>query len=200
MIKAPVIALSLIALAGSASADDLVTKQLAALGDAANCKDASSPFRPWCIAADFANGKLADLPKGKTLVGITIELETGKDAKAALTDKVMPAALVIDDKGMVKITDITPSNDGEKQMLAEAVFNLAAVFKDKSATAKLPKDLASYIKTMKAKYKPSKSSTEWTWQGESAARLRKVGKFWVSVEVPAKNNGIWASVFTDAWE
>jgi hypothetical protein len=201
MLKARIIVVSLFALARPSAADtDLVTKQLAALGDAASCKDAASPFRPWCIAADFANGKLADLPKGKTLVGITVELEVGKDAKAALTDKVIPAALVIDDKGMVKITDITPSNDGEKTMLGEAVFNLSTVFKHKARTAKLPKDLASYVKTMKAKYKPSKSPTEWTWTGESAARLRRVGDFWVSVETPTEKNGIWVSVFTDKWE
>lgn len=200
MLKPLVIATSLAVAAGTAAADDLATKQLAALAAAANCKDASSPFRPWCIAADFATGKPVELPKGKTLVGITIELETGKDAKAALTDKVMPVALVVDDQGLVKITDITPSNDGEKQMLGEAVFNLAAVFKGKATTAKLPKDLASYIKSMTGKYKPTKSATEWTWQGESAARLRKVGNFWVSVETPAKKNGIWASVFTEAWE
>lgn len=192
---------TMIAFRGVASADDaLATKQLTALRDAANCADKASPFRPWCIAADFDKGTAADLPKGKTLVGIAVELETGKDAHDALINKVSPAVLVVDKDGQVVITDITPSNDGEKQSLGEAVFNLAAVLKDKSASAKLPKDLADYIKGMKAKYKPTKTAGEWSWKGASAARLRKVGKYWVSVETPAKGNGIWAAVYTDAWQ
>jgi len=201
MMKASVVALAVLASAGTASADDaLATKQLAALRDAAKCADKTSPFRPWCIAADFDKGTAADLPKGKTLVGIAVELETGKDAKDALTNKVTPAALTIGKDGKVVITDITPSNDSEKQMLFEAVANVTLVFKDKAATAKLPKDLVDYIKTMTAKYTPTKGSGEWTWQGQSAARLRKVGKYWVTIETPAKGNGIWAAVYTDAWQ
>src|SRR4051812_44203173 len=100
MMKASAVALVVLACAGTASADDaLTTKQLAALHDAAKCADKTSPFRPWCIAADFDKATAADLPKGKTLVGIAVELETGKDAKDALTNKVTPAALTIGNDG-----------------------------------------------------------------------------------------------------
>jgi hypothetical protein len=201
MLKAPLLVVFVVALAGPASADtDVVTKQLTALSDAARCKDAASPFRPWCIVADFATGKAADLPKGKKLVGITIELAADADVKQALTDKVSPSVLVIDDAGMAKLSRIKGSNASENTMLGEAVASLATVFKHKAATAKLPADLTSYVKTLKAKYPTKKTAAEWTWTGESTARLRKVGDFWVAIEIPSDNKGIFASVFTDAWQ
>jgi hypothetical protein len=185
--------------AGSARGDD-AAKPLAALATAANCKDAASPFRPWCTVADFATGKAADLPKGKKLVGITIELADGADVKQALTDKVSPSVLVIDSTGMAKLSRIKGSNDSEKTMLGEAVASLAAVFKHKTTTAKLPADLTSYVSTLKAKYPTKKTGSEWTWTGESAARLRKVGDFWVAIETPSSGGGIFASLFTEAWQ
>ena len=201
MLKAPLLVIFVVALARPAAADtDIVAKQLAALGEAASCKDAASPFRPWCIVADFATGKAADLPKGKKLVGITIELAVGADTKQALTDKVSPSVLVIDDAGMAKLSRIKGSNDSEKTMLGEAVASLSALFKHKSTTAKLPADLTSYVKTLKAKYPTKKTANEWTWAGESAGRLRKVGDFWVAIEIPSTNEGIFASVFTEAWQ
>lgn len=192
---------SMIALTSVASADDaLATKQLAALRDAAKCADPASPFRPWCIAADFDKGTAPDLPKGKILVGITVELETGKDAKDALINKVSPAVLAFSKSGEAIISNITPSNDTEKQQLLETVANLSLVLKGKAESVKLPTELADYLKVIAPRYKTTKAHGEWTWQGQSAARLRKVGKYWVSVETPAKGNGIWAAVYTDAWK
>src|SRR6186713_1204442 len=67
---------------------DVTTSRLAALKTAARCDDKASPWRPWCVAADFETGTAAELPKGKVLVGMTVELEEGKDAAAALSGKV----------------------------------------------------------------------------------------------------------------
>src|SRR5450432_4084106 len=94
MTKLPIV---ILALAGSAYAGgktdkkdkkDLVTAQLDELRAAAKCDDKASVWRPWCIAADWSKGTAGDLPKGKVLVGLTIELEQGKSASDALSNKV----------------------------------------------------------------------------------------------------------------
>jgi hypothetical protein len=179
---------------------DVTTSRLAALKTAARCDDKASPWRPWCVAADFETGTAAELPKGKVLVGMTVELEEGKDAAAALSGKVSLTALAIDADGKVKVTMVKPENKQEEQAVAEAVFNTASVFKGKAATAKLPKELADYFKTLKGAYAATKSGSQWTWTGASAGKLRKVGSFWVAIEVPKANNGIFATILTDAWQ
>src|SRR5580698_2261287 len=67
---------------------DVATERLGALKTAARCDDPASPWRPWCIAAAYDTGTAAALPVGKVLVGLTIELETGKDVATALSDAV----------------------------------------------------------------------------------------------------------------
>ena len=130
---------------------------------------------------------------------MTIELETGKDAGDALSNNVTFAALAIGKDGKVKLTDVKSTSDAETKMIGEAVFNTAAVFKGKATTAKLPADLAEYAKTLAGAYTPTKAGAEWTWQGASRARMRKVGAFWVIVETPTQANGIFATILTEAW-
>lgn len=179
---------------------DVTSERLSALRTAAKCQDKASTWRPWCIAADFETGTAAALPKGKVLVGMTIELETGKDAAAALSSSVSFTALAIGKDGKVKLTMVKPENDGEMKAVAEAVFNTSAVFKAKSNSAKMPKALGDYFKTLKGAYAAKKAGKSWAWTGASEARMRKVGAFWVVVEVPKANNGIFATILTDAWE
>jgi hypothetical protein len=188
------------AVADKASPDDIITGRLAALREAAKCSDKASPWRPWCIAADFTKGTAGELPKGKVLAGMTIELETGKDAKDALSKSVTFVALAVDADGKVKLTDVKPTSEEETKAVTEAVFNLANLFKGKARTAKLPADLVSYLKGRKGAYATTKSGNEWTWTGASPSKLRKVGTFWVAIEMPAKGNGIFATILTDAWE
>jgi len=180
--------------------EDSRTATLAKLRTAAKCDDPASPWRVWCAVADADKGTAEDLPKPRALVGLTLELAYGGDVAKALRDKVSLAALAIDADGKVKLTAITPSNAEEKKLMAEAVVNLAMVFKGKAALAKLPDDLASYVKTLKASYTPTKVGGAWTWKGASDATLRKVGSIWVAIETPAKKDGIFATILTDAWE
>lgn len=181
-------------------AHDIATERLAALKTAARCDDAKSPQRVWCTVAAFDTGTAAALPTGKVLVGLTIELETGKDVAAALRDKVSLAGWSVASDGKVKLTSITPDNAQEGQMIGEAVGATAAVFKGLAKTAKLPADLTSYVKTLPAKYPATKSGGEWVWTGASAGRARKVGAYWVVIEVPDAQNGVFATILTDAWE
>jgi len=177
---------------------DVTSDELSALGTAAKCSDKASVFRPWCIATGFDKGT-ADLPKGKVLVGLTVALEKGKE-EAALTDKVTFVALAVDADGKVKLTDVKPTSADEQKTVGEAVANLALLFKDKAKTAKLPKDLADYVKTLKGSYATTKTDKEVTWTGAAPSRMRKVGAYWVIVETPKDGKGIFATILTDAWE
>jgi len=198
--------LLLLALSSVASADkgDLVATQLTALRSAATCdtKDGAkpSPFRPWCVATDFAKGTSAPLPKGKILVGLTIELPADKDAADELIHGVTFAALAVDKDGKLKLTDVKSTSQEDTKTLGQAVFDVGAVFKGKAAVAKLPKELADFAKTLQGAYTATKAGAEWRWQGASAARMRKVGAFWVIIETPKAGNGIFATILTDQWQ
>ncbi|MBS1121282.1 MAG: hypothetical protein H6Q90_3510 [Deltaproteobacteria bacterium] len=154
---------------------DVVAASLGELRTAANCQDKASPWRPWCIAAEFPSGTAGELPKGKILVGMTVELQQGKDAKQALSDKVSFVALAIDQDGKAKLTDVKPTSKDEEQAVMESIFNTTAVFK-------------------------GKGPTEWTWTGQTQSRMRKVGAFWVVIEIPKAGNGVFATILTDAWK
>jgi hypothetical protein len=173
---------------------------LAQLHDAAHCDVAASPWRPWCIAADgWAKATEAPLPPGTlSMPGLTVEIETGTSVADALTNKVHLSALAISN-GKVKIVQVTASNPGEEQMMAQAVADLSTVFKGIAASAVLPPDLAGYLGGLgdKASYPTTRAGTGWTWKGASAGELRKVGDFWVAIEVPDAANGLWVSIYTD---
>jgi hypothetical protein len=188
-------------LAADARAEtDPVAEPLAALGKAANCEDKASPWRPWCIAVDgWKNGKPDALPAGKVLLGLTIELENGKDVGAALNDHVSLSALAVSKEGRVKLTNVKPENKDEADATAEAVFNLATTFKGKTDVAKVPKVLADYLGGLQGKYTVAKGKQEWTWKGESAGRARKGGSTWIVIEQPDKANGFWLTILTDKW-
>ena len=180
--------------------NDIATDQLSALRTAAKCDDKASLWRPWCIAADFGTGTAAALPKGKVLVGLTIDLRIGQDAVTALRTNVSFTTLAVGKDGKVKLTAVKPQTDDEAKELAEAVANASAVFKGMSKSAKMPKTLGDYFKTLKGSYSVKKAGKQWTWAGASASRMRKVGAFWVVIEVPEANDGIFATILTDAWE
>jgi len=175
------------------------------LRSAAKCDAPASPWRPWCFAADvFDKGTFADLPKPRVMMGITVELAYGGDVAKALRDKVTLAVFAIDDEGKVKLISLRPDNDAEKRQMTEAIVNLTMVFKDKAKTAKLPDELATYVKRMRGTFTPTKTASSWSWRGASEggsdAVMRKVGPHWVVIETPAKQDGIFATVLTDAWE
>ncbi len=179
---------------------DPLVGALANLATAAECDNKASLWRPWCIAATgWRDGTAADLPVGNVLVGITLEIQDGKDLKQALSDSVSLTAFAIGKDGTVKVTTVKPTSDAESKSVGEAVFNLAAVFKDKAKVAKLPKDLASYVAGLKGAYAATKGTTEWTWKGASSGRARKVGPWWVVIESPDAQNGYFVTILTDAW-
>jgi hypothetical protein len=191
---------ALVAPAAAKKMDPLMVT-LRNLSDAAKCDDKASPWRPWCIAATgWSSGTAAELPAGKVLLGITIELEDGKDVATALSDSVSLSAFAVGKDGKVKLMTVKPTNDDETKSTAEAVFELSALLKGKTKVAKVPKDLASYLGGLKGAYPAIKSGAGlWTWEGASAGRARKVGTSWVVIATPEKANGYLVTVLTDAW-
>ncbi|MDQ3369521.1 MAG: hypothetical protein M3680_29180 [Myxococcota bacterium] len=179
---------------------DPVAVALGELRTAAKCEDKASVWRPWCTAAAYETGTAGALPRGKVLVGMTIELEQGKSAADALTTKVTFVALAISKDGKVKLTDVKPTSDAERRSVAEAVAATTLVFKGTAKAAKLPADLAAHFATLRGTYPAKRSGKAWAWTGASASQLRKVGAFWVAIEIPKANNGVFATVLTDAWE
>jgi hypothetical protein len=202
--KMLVVAMALLTgLLGAAVAEEenLTEMTLRQLGKAADCTDKDSPWRPWCIGTEWSKGKL-EAPKG-TLVGISVELPTGKTDhqphKDALTNKVgLVAFAVSGDK--VKLIDIKPTAKGEDVMMAKAVANLSAVFKTKAKTAAIEKELTAYIKSLKGTYPTTKGTSGLTWKGANVGQLRKVGKFWVAIELSPKGDAMWVSILTDAYQ
>jgi len=178
---------------------------LGELAAAARCEDAVSPFRPWCIAATgWDAAAVGTLPsESQVLVGLTIELQEGKSVADALTNEVTFSALALrvdGDGAFGKITMVKPESDEESKMVGEAVFGVAVVFKRMAAEAAIPANLVEYLATLPAKadYPITKAATGWTWQGASAAELRKAGEFWVVIETPSQGPaGIFVSIFTD---
>ena len=149
---------------------------------------------------ELEHGHGGQLPLGKILVGLTVQVENGTDVRAALTKRVSFVALAIDADGKVKLTDVAASGSDEQKLVLEAVANVTTVFKGKARTAKLPHVLGDYLKTLGGAYATTKSGDQWTWQGKAASQLRKVGAFWVVLETPAANDGVFATILTDAWE
>jgi len=182
---------------------DLTRRVLASLHSGAECQNKSSPWRVWCIAADgWAKARPAPLPKGKALVGLTIELIDGGDTVGALRDAVSLSALAfkVDGKAtFAKITQIKPTSRDEEKSVLAAVGGVTMVLKGKARGAKLPADLLAYVGGLgaDATYAVARAPKGWTWKGASVAELRKVGTAWVAIEIPDKHNGLFVTVFTD---
>jgi len=156
---------------------------LTSLALVAKCTEKATPWRPWCFVVDFPQGSAKELPK-KSLVGMTVELETGKDVKDALSNKVTFVALAIDSDGKVKLTDVKPTSDAERKTVGEAVAAVTLVFKGKAKTAKLPKELSSFVKTLEGKYETKATRGSIIWTGANPSELHKVGDFYAVIFSP----------------
>ncbi len=186
-------------------AHDVATERLGAPARPwqGRCDDATSPWRPWCVAAAYDTGTAAALPAGKVLVGLTIELETGKDVATALSDKVSFTAWAVGTDGKVKLTTVKPTSDDESKAVGEAVFATAAVFKAKAKTAKLPTDLAGYVKSLKGaatRTREVRAASGRSGPAPPPRRAQGPARSARSIETPDKQNGVFATILTDAWE
>ncbi len=181
-----------------------VPKILADLYITADCGKPDSPNRVWCIAANgWAGATAAPLPAGSVaLPGLVVTLLSGVPYAEALSKNVFLAGLALHTEGdatKAKVTTIIPSSDDENMMIAEAVMGLATVFKQKADSAPLPKDLLDYLATLagQAEYPVTAQGPGWVWAGASTTEARKIGDYWVTIEIPEEKNGIWLGIYTD---
>jgi hypothetical protein len=176
--------------------DDLVATMIGRLGKAAGCP---ASHRVWCIAADGWNAAAAaDLPAGDVvLIGVSVPLERARDDAELLETEVDLTALAIRD-GKAIITDIPPANAAEKKAIADAIASVGRVLKGQDAKVTIAPTLARYLATLPetATYPMTREKTQWRFRGKADARLRKVGKSWVAVEIPGEGpEGIFVTVF-----
>jgi hypothetical protein len=177
----------------------VVTELLGELRTGAGCADQGSPLRLWCTAVGFATGTAAALPSG-ALVGFRVPLERGKPVRDTLMKRMAFAALVVSADRKVTLTDVTPSDEGQAEGVFEATVNVATVLKGRAKVAKVPADLARYLKSFECAHAATRGAQDWTWEGPAPARLRKVGDAWVVIEVPKSGDGIVVTVLTERWE
>jgi hypothetical protein len=210
-ITAVTLALAVTPVAAKRVAPDRTMLILGDLAVAAKCDDPKSLQRPWCIAATgWAGGTAAKLPVGKVLLGFTVERKASATGAWDLNGdpSIHLVALAVRRDGAaleLRLTAITPSNDEEKTMMAEAIIGLAGVFK-KGGAAKVPKDLATYARSLgkKSGFFATKGTKGWTWSGGNdmpTGELRKVGKYWVAIETPTTGeDGRFITILTDKWK
>lgn len=183
---------------------DIAVRLLKKLNTAA-CSSPSSPHRVWCIAGSYEIAPAGELPSGETaLVGLTIGLSDDFPAEQSLTNNVSLSSLGLKGSGgdrMGWISSIKPNSPGEQKDVGEAVFNVSAVFKGSAPSAALPQTLYNYVRSLpgKAKYPVARGKKGWIIRSAAVADVRRIGAYWVSVELPAARpiKGIYLSIFTD---
>ncbi len=85
-------------------------------------------------------------------------------------------------------------------MITDAIGEVANVLHGKGASVTLAAPLYKYVTGLpgQVKYPLARAGAEWRFTGQSDARLRKLGAFWVVVELPHDGpEGIFVSIYTD---
>ncbi len=190
---------------GTAEVDPFAKDHLAIAKKIA-CGD--SPLEPWCTAAKgFAKATRAKLPDTGTLLGVTTFVQT-KGASAETFEKhlhLSSAAFKNDgDDSAAFIAQVKPDSASEQKEVQRLTDLLFDAFAGKKVTLDPNAGLRGYLDGLpkKAKYALEKHEGGYKVAGGAHADLRKVGKYWVAVEIPPKDPaGIWWSVFsTQAYE
>jgi hypothetical protein len=174
---------------------------------AAACASPASPHRVWCIADGYASAPAGELPGGtSSLVGLSIGLSDDFPAEQSLTNNVTFSAVGLNRTGsgaMGWISTVRPNSPGEQKDTAEAIAGVSAIFKEKAPSVSLAPTLFNYVRSLggKAKYPVAKGKKGWVIQSPAVSELRRVGAYWVAVELPAARpiKGVYVSIFTDKY-
>lgn len=184
--------------------DPFAKDHLAILKKAAGCADESEAIEPWCLAAGgFAKAARAKLPETGAFLGVTTFVQT-QNASSATLEKYTHLSSVAfradGDEAFGLITEVKASTDSEAPEVKRVVDVLFAQFAGKKKKIEAEAGMRGFLDGLpkKAKYKLEKHANGYNLDGGSSADLRKIGKYWVSIEVPKKDPaGIWLSVFTN---
>jgi hypothetical protein len=206
---APVVTASTSAAAssGESPADTEISKRLLAkLHAAALCPSTTSPQRVWCIVDGYATGTAAPLPPRTSLVGLTVGMSEDFPGEQSLARNVELAAVAFRGAGTGMqgwLTSIHPKTPQEQSDVGEAVLSAGAFFKDKAPSIQLAPTMHAYVKGLPdgAKYNVAKGKQGWIIDSRAVSDVRKVGNYWVAVEVPPARplRGIYVSIFTDKY-
>jgi hypothetical protein len=137
------------------------------------------------------------------LVGVTIGLERDREDADLLATEVVLSVLVVKAKGddrLGLITDVPPENPAETRVVRAAIAGIGKVLKGDAERVALAPSLARHIQTFAqdASYPLSRDGDLWTMTGKSNARLRKVGRAWVALEVPRSGpEGVFVSIYPE---
>jgi hypothetical protein len=140
------------------------------------------------------------------MVGLTIGLSEDFPAEQSLARNVELSALAFQTVGTGMqgwLTSIKPKTPQEQTDVGAAVMSAAAFFKDKAPSIALAPTMHAYVKGLPdgAKYPVSKGKQGWIIESRAVSDVRKVGNYWVAVEVPPARplRGIYVSIFTDKY-
>lgn len=196
--RATIVVLVALCIASRADAGrrDGTQSAIATLTKVAGC-GASPKHKAWCLAAGWANGKAAPLPK-KTLVGIAVS--TGSDGKM-----IVDFASLVVNEGEIS-AEVWTGDDVDGHSKKDAIKAVSAVLEGTSKVAKLAGEATDHMDAIET-YTPDKFGKEWSWKPSSflAEHLRKVGKYWIVVSTngdntPNKDGSIMVLILTDAWK
>ncbi len=186
---------------------DVAKRLLTKLHAGAGCPSTTAPQRVWCIVDGFATGMAARLPAKGAMVGLTIGLSEEFPAEQSLARNVELSAVAFSSAGTTTLqgwlTSIQPKTPQEQTDVGAAVMSAGAFFKEKAPSILLAPTMLAYVKGLPegAKYPVAKGKQGWIIQSRAVAEVRKVGNYWVAVEVPPARplRGIYVSIFTDQY-
>ncbi len=176
----------------------LTATMLARLGAAAGCPASRSM---WCIASDgWSSGTTPDLPEGpRALVGVSIGLEKERPDAELLDAEVTLATLALRE-GRGLIGDLPPENASEQRMIEAAIASVGRVLTGETARVALAPAIVRYLESLPpmAEYPLAREEGAWRMRGKADARIRRVGRTWVAIELPGEGpEGIFVSIFVE---
>lgn len=186
---------------------EIAKRLMTKLHTAVGCPSTTAPQRVWCIASGFATGTAAPLPAKGAMVGLTIGLSEDFPAEQSLARNVELSAVAFSSVGTTSLqgwlTSIKPKTPQEQADVGAAVMSAGAFFKEKAPSIVLAPTMFAYVKGLPegAKYPVAKGKQGWIIQSRAESDVRKVGNYWVAVEVPPARplRGIYVSIFTDKY-
>ena len=170
---------------------------------ALDCGPASTDaLRSWCPVAAAPTSGFAFPVTPTTYVGITAAVKSGTAARSALLGDVSVSALSVGG-GRVKVTSITPDNEGEKKTLAATAALISQVLKGGSTGnvrvgAALAGFLNGLMKDLSTKGYPVAVSggKPASFTGASPSEIALVnGKVDAYVVLEHAKDGTWVNVF-----
>jgi hypothetical protein len=170
---------------------------------AAGC-DGTKPIEPWCTAAaGFASGSPGK-PGTGTVLGLATFVQTKGASSATLSKRQHLASLSFRSSASrthAFLAKVTPDNATERLEVDRVERTLLKLFAGGRSQLTVSPNMGGYLDGLpaKIKYEAMPHRNGYSVKGGSNAELRRVGDYWVAVEVPRKNPaGIWFSVFHDA--